>query len=401
MSHQAYSAPVLVNNNETIVFLERIQFNNTSPYQYNEEWLQAFLFQNYSSIPFSKIDTAYGRIVPVCRELNTTAGQIDVLYVTPEGKLVVLEAKLWRNPEARRKVVAQILDYAKELNKWGYEDLQREVSRTTGIKGNALYEIIKKRFPDTNEADFVDEVSRSLKKGEFLLMIVGDGITEGTRNIAEFMQTIGRLQFSFGLVEVALYQLPDKSLLVQPRVLAKTVIIERTVIELRNGEMDVSEPKNIEADEEINEDKEFYREFWREFVDQSRLDDVVVPMSNKPSAQNLYLYPASNKLSWISAYFAGTKGRIGVYFRVPKGEYGEQLFEFLKLHNEKIFAELGNTVSWEDRGAGQAKYLFTRKNIDDIKASRNRAEIIEFFNTNINNFINVIRPLLKEFEASL
>ncbi len=35
---------------------------------------------------------------------------------------MLVEAKLWRNPEARRKVIGQILDYAKELSRWNYED---------------------------------------------------------------------------------------------------------------------------------------------------------------------------------------------------------------------------------------------------------------------------------------
>ena len=62
-------------------------------------------------------------------DLNTPVGLLDILMVTPNGKLVIIETKLWRNPEARRKVIAQILDYAKELSRWNYEDLQRELNR--------------------------------------------------------------------------------------------------------------------------------------------------------------------------------------------------------------------------------------------------------------------------------
>ena len=53
--------------------------------------------------------------VPICTELNTPAGAIDNFLVTPKGLPVLVECKLWRNPEARREVVGQILDYAKEL----------------------------------------------------------------------------------------------------------------------------------------------------------------------------------------------------------------------------------------------------------------------------------------------
>ena len=51
-------------------------------------------------------------------ELKTPAGPIDNFMVTPSGLPVLVECKLWRNPEARRQVVGQILDYAKELSRW-------------------------------------------------------------------------------------------------------------------------------------------------------------------------------------------------------------------------------------------------------------------------------------------
>lgn len=122
-----FAVPFLVNKQGGIV-LERISLGYDSATSYDENWLQNLLFTHPQSLPIKEIDQSYKNLVPICRELNTPAGPIDVLYATPEGKLVILEAKLWRNPEARRKVVGQILDYAKELSHWSYEDLQREVS---------------------------------------------------------------------------------------------------------------------------------------------------------------------------------------------------------------------------------------------------------------------------------
>jgi len=157
----AFTTPVIVKEN-SVQHLERIDFSSDSTFKYNEAWLQTFLFDHYQSIPVAEVDTTFSEIIPVCTELNTPAGPLDILYVTPKGKLVILEAKLWRNPEARRKVVAQLLDYAKELNRWSYEDLQREISRVTKKKGNVLFNLVKEKFPDSNEAEFVDEVTRSL-----------------------------------------------------------------------------------------------------------------------------------------------------------------------------------------------------------------------------------------------
>jgi hypothetical protein len=38
-----------------------------------------------------------------------------------------VETKLWRNPEAHRTVVAQILEYAKNLTSWDYDSVDKAV----------------------------------------------------------------------------------------------------------------------------------------------------------------------------------------------------------------------------------------------------------------------------------
>ena len=63
---------------------------------------------------------------------------MDALYINPLGRLILAEFKLWRNPQARREVIGQILDYTKELASWNYEDLQREVYNATLVADDAL-----------------------------------------------------------------------------------------------------------------------------------------------------------------------------------------------------------------------------------------------------------------------
>ena len=98
----------------------------------DEAWLRDFLFTHPAVLPTASIDAAYVDPIPVCRELRTPAGRIDCLFVTRYGGLVIVECKLWRNPQARREVVGQILDYAKDIAAWDYGDLQREVSIARG-----------------------------------------------------------------------------------------------------------------------------------------------------------------------------------------------------------------------------------------------------------------------------
>ena len=273
MSDEQYATPILVGDNGRSSTLERLPVSGQGS-DYNEAFIQKLAFEHPGCLPVSEIDRAYEGLIPVCCELNTPAGPLDVLYVTPKGRLVVAEAKLWRNPEARRKVVGQILDYAKELSRWDYEDLQREVSRATGMKGNALFNIVAQQHKDVDEASFVDEVTRSLKSGRFLLLILGDGIREGVGAIGEFLEKAGNLEFTFGLVELALYKTQNQSVLVQPRVLAKTVIIKRSIVSLKEGQLYLEEDtEEQEQSTEPTELEKFYLGFWPELLSELKLDD--------------------------------------------------------------------------------------------------------------------------------
>ena len=109
--------------------------------------------------PDAAIDAPYDSAVPVCRELSTPAGYVDALYVNALGRLTLAEFKLWRNPQARREVIGQILDYAKEIVSWSYEDLQREVSRALKRPGNVLFDLVRASFPLPHR----NRASRSLR----------------------------------------------------------------------------------------------------------------------------------------------------------------------------------------------------------------------------------------------
>jgi hypothetical protein len=102
----------------------------TSTDQLSEADIQALVHKHPGCLPIAEIDPMFSGPVPICTELNTLAGPMDIFMVTPSGLPVLVECKLWRNPEGRREVVGQILDYAKELSRWTSSDLQREVSQT-------------------------------------------------------------------------------------------------------------------------------------------------------------------------------------------------------------------------------------------------------------------------------
>lgn len=391
MNRSAYGQPILVHKNQ-ISLLERAE-------SFNEAFVQDLIFRNANCLPIAEIDDAFFPLIPVCTELNTGAGPVDVLMITPSGRIAVVETKLWRNPDARRKVVAQILDYAKELAKWDYEDLQREINRRLGTSGNTLYRLATGTPIESNpeEASFVDSVSRNLRRGRFLLLVVGDGIREGAEGIVDFLSTAGHLEFSLAMVELAIFSHQDLGTIVIPRVIARTVELHRVVVEipdgliLRESEAQIQTPDLTKAQ---NKEKQFYSEFWREFISELDLDDPGQPTPEPAKAQNLYLY-LPTKQAWISAYFMKSSKRIGVYFRCGNTQLGRDIAQTLDEDHDAILSELDGNILWnmaeEGGGAG------VRLPCDNVFDPKNRKQIKKFFATWINRFVNVFRPRLKKF----
>ena len=230
-----HTAPYILTNNTTRAL-------ETAKLPFDEKKLQDFIFAHYQALPIDEIDSVFGPLIPVCTELPTKAGEADILFINEGGLLTLVECKLWKNPQARREVVGQILDYAKELSRWSYDDLQKAVDQKTTKK---LYNIVAENSEELDESVFIDRVSRNLKRGRFLLLIVGEGIRESVELIADFLQRHAHLNFSFGLVEFGIFQLPEEvggGYLVHPRLVVRTVELIRAVIRIEDAKVIAEAP---------------------------------------------------------------------------------------------------------------------------------------------------------------
>jgi hypothetical protein len=224
--------PVVVDGDKSIR-LEKLNLKESS---YDEQWIQRICFENPSILPVDEIEPSFGGIVSICKELVTDSGPCDLVYLNANGFITIAECKLWRNPEARRKAVGQILDYAKDVTKWDYQKFEGECLKARGSGEPSLYEILRAYFPDIVEQELVDRIQTNIRRGRFLLLIVGDGIRENMEDLISYVQGHGGLSFTLALVELPVYRNPNtEQLIILPRVLAKTKEIERTVIRVEES----------------------------------------------------------------------------------------------------------------------------------------------------------------------
>ena len=402
MSQQsAYGTPLSISSDEKVECLKRLPLSGDSG-GYDESQIQELVFAHPELIPIDQIDQSYRDLIPVCKEMKCGAGYMDVLMVTPEGKLCIIETKLWNNPEARRKVVGQILDYAGELARWKYEDLQRQVSRATERPGNEPFRIVKEKFPSVNEKDFIDGVYQSLATGEFLLLIIGDGIREGTHAISEYIGNSGNLHFTLGLVEFQLFRNKRNDILVLPRVLAKTAIINRSIFNISlDGQLVQVEPESrgqLELEEELQPQQKLLFEFWSELRDRLILDDPSQPLNSPGKGTNYYLYlPPSKNQAWISAYIAKSSNRIGVYIRIKNDDFGRIAYSEFLAEKEVILGEAAIMLDWTEEEEGY--YVTCKQQYEDLHDRENRDRALEFFAEYLNVFVNIFRPRLAKLAS--
>lgn len=222
--------------------LERVNFSqgpSTDNGKYGEWWLQRLLHLFPQSLPIQELEPGLGVLVPIGMEMETPSGYVDNVFVTMEGNIVFAECKLWRNPEARRQVIAQVVDYAQSISRWSYKDFDTALRKSIDTEkrpiGKGLFEILKGKTgdeSDIDEATFVDAISRNLHLGRILLLVVGDGIREGVESLVDYLQMHAGFHFTLGIVEAAVFKVPGQGFIVQPRLMVRTLNIERAIVRL-------------------------------------------------------------------------------------------------------------------------------------------------------------------------
>ena len=233
--------PILVDDKGNDVrVLERIPFVRGN---FDESWLQELIRKTPNLIPSGEFEAIFSNLAAIGREVGTAVGPIDNMFISADGYLVLIETKLWRNPEARREVVGQILDYAKELARWTFEDLDqtvRDYTRRYDGRGMGVIELMKQRFglTDAEEISMVDSIMKNIRQGRFLLLIIGDGIRESVEDMVEYLNQNPQIQFTLGLVEIKVYRLQDGDVerrLAIPQIVMRTREMTRAVVIVEGG----------------------------------------------------------------------------------------------------------------------------------------------------------------------
>lgn len=396
-----YSAPILLSGADA-VSLQPLSLT-AGPDAVSEAAIQRLIHDFPSCLPIAEIDPMFCGPVPICTELNTTAGPIDNFMVTPSGLPVLVECKLWRNPEGRREVVGQILDYAKELTRWSSSDLQREASRRLGREGNVILELVQAAGHPVDEADFNDALTLNLRRGRFLLLIVGDGIREGVEAIAEYLHAHAGLHFTLGLVELPAYSLANGDRLIVPRILAKTLVIRREVISVPDGYAVVEDADGVAEKSSSLADPyvEARLSFLRDLLNGFHFTDPEQPTPSPTPKGYCFIYmPAPKSTCWIN--ISVRPDQVGLWLVANRETVGDKALQRVAEEWEEIRPMLGDDAELRPwRADLTRKWIAAELPATPFDSPDERQQAIKWLRDRMNAWVSVFRPRIRSAVADI
>lgn len=374
---------------------------------YREPWLQRLLYQHPEALPVAEIDASFCGLIPLCLEMYLPGGRVDAVYVTPSGKLILLEAKLCSNPEARREVIGQILDYAAVLAGWDYSELDvavRQARKNMATDGGdtvlGIFEVVARETAGLEPHGFKEAVTKSLRKGDFLLLVVGNRIRDEVSAITQYLNKNDALHFTFGLIECAIYTAPDGGRFIHPQVRARSEKLIRTIVQRRDGGQEEiieneSDGGGFEDRPDLVESREKHSRFWKEFLTQIHVEfSQPIPPPARGTILNFPM-PLGSAAMVTALLWHGEQQAI-VYLRFKKDPHGDKLFSVLLQDRLEIDQALGIAVEWRVRPENEQNNVIISRKFPGGLLTESKAEAQKWLVDQTDAFIGVFRPRIEQ-----
>jgi len=189
----------------------------------SEEELQVFLREHSELIPVDDIELGTPPLLCIGWEVGVASGSEDLLYIDETGLMTVVETKLRKNPESRREVVGQILEYASCLCSWSATDIEKQAQKffasdacPAEYKGLSLESALEPFLERTESPgrtefvyeDFLSALSTNLERGHIRLVIAIDEPPDPLLRTVEF---VNRFSERFEMYLIQLKRFHDKA----------------------------------------------------------------------------------------------------------------------------------------------------------------------------------------------
>ena len=187
-----------------------------------EDKLQEYVAKNPEIVPVYDIDEDT-RLLITAREFKTSSGPIDALGFDNNGNIYIIETKLYKNPEGRRTIIAQTLDYGASL--WrssnNFTDFMISLDDASRKNFNKSFEEKYAEFFKLDDAtEQLQQIESNLSEGIIKFVVLVDKLHDSVKNLAMFVNQNSK--FDLYLVELEYYQ-HDKFEVIIPKLFGAEV----------------------------------------------------------------------------------------------------------------------------------------------------------------------------------
>ncbi len=191
-----------------------------------EDALQTMLQRYPQVIPGKQIDMVSEdppRFALLRREVPIAAWSLDHLYIDRYGVLTLVETKLFQNPESRREVIGQILEYtANALHSWAQGRARQHGTEFWSQQGREMDDVLQEQLgQEIDTEDLWNNVEANLKTGRIRLIIATDELRPELRRVIEYLNKEMQNAEVFGL-ELKCYGDDKKTLVLVPHLVGKS-----------------------------------------------------------------------------------------------------------------------------------------------------------------------------------
>jgi len=333
-----------------------------------EDALQTFFEKYPQIIPGKQIDPISDDppyFVLLRREMPVGGWSLDHLFVDQHSILTLVETKLFQNPESRREVIGQIIEYAANaIEAWAGGGARQKATEFWGNQSppKEIDALLMEEFGEELDIDdFWRKVEENLTNKKIRLIIASDNLRPEIRRMIEYLNDEMKHTDIFGL-ELKFYGGEKESVLV-PRLVGQS----QSTIDKKG----LSKTNVIWTEEKL---KSAYRELTDNFL-VDRLDKILdwslkrgyffPSKSIKPS----FRLKGSNKKPFITINHDGN-----IYIILRENCYLGNLIERNKLVSELKNLNLLNQDFMPD-SVKDGRYL-TKK-------------IMELSNDELDNLLNI------------
>jgi len=322
-----------------------------------EDALQV-LFEKYPQlIPGKQIDPASPdppRFVLLRREMPIGSWSLDHLYVDQRGILTLVETKLIQNPESRREVVGQIIEYAANAaDLWAAGRARQAATEYWTRKGKDLNDVITKGFEEEIDVEGLwDTVETNLRRGNLRLIVAADELQPEVRRMVEYLNAEMQNAEVFGL-ELKCYGQDDTNMVLVPRLVGQSEAIRQSKERRPVGRQTTQEEFIASLPEEV-------RGFFVDVFDEARRrDNVEIYWGSKGFSLRLIL--PDGKKSVFYGYPSGAHGRQTAFV------WGEARYFENPAYRDKIYHQFLQIPSFHRYGEYAAELDLTAETLSSAR----------------------------------